>query len=135
MIETHCFNRMYISNLNHRIEISVIPTRHLFSPYLQDVSVSEAFNQTVRFGSCTFSSYLHDNVSITFFFIDAQWIIEPYPNNTFPIAGSTLSSICIVVWDHRKPPVRVKFQRKAGPLTWKDIPDTDRVYQTNKTEG
>ena len=69
------------------------------------------------------------------FFSIAVNIIKPYPANQFPIAGSPLNSTCIFVGDNGKPPVRVKFQRKTDPLTWEDIPDTDRVYQTNETEG
>lgn len=61
-------------------------------------------------------------------------ILEPKPNNAFAITGSEINFTCIVVGDNGEPPVRVKFQRKKL-LFWQDIPDTDRVYQTNRTEG
>lgn len=61
-------------------------------------------------------------------------LLEPYPSDPFPIAGSELSSTCVFEGDNGNPPERVKFQRKSGPF-WSDIPDSDRVYQTNKTSG
>ena len=63
-------------------------------------------------------------------------IIEPLPRNVFEISGSEVNNTCIFDGDNGQLPVRVKFQRrKEVGLDWFDIPDTERVYQTNKTEG
>jgi len=68
------------------------------------------------------------------FFSVAVEIILPFPNNAFAITGSVQYSKCIVQGDNGQPPFKVKFQRKVLD-EWSDIPDTDRVFQTNKTEG
>ena len=66
----------------------------------------------------------------------AVTLIEPYPNNVFAISGSAVNFTCIFVGDNGQPPLRVTFQRrKEIRYEWFDIPDTERVFQTNKTEG
>ncbi|KAL9986540.1 hypothetical protein ACROYT_G000706 [Oculina patagonica] len=67
---------------------------------------------------------------------EAVTLVEPYPNNVFAISGSAVNFTCIFVGDNGKPPLRVMFQRrKEIEFQWYDIPETERVYQTNKTEG
>lgn len=64
-------------------------------------------------------------------------LIEPYPDNVFAISGSTVNFTCIFVGDNGQPPLKVIFQRSRGETGkyWFDIPDTKRVFQTNKTAG
>ena len=63
-------------------------------------------------------------------------IIEPDPNNVYALSGSVVNITCIVDGDNGQPPLRVTFQRrKRIGSPWFDIPDTERVFHTNKTEG
>ena len=66
-------------------------------------------------------------------------ILKPLPGNVFAISGSQVNFTCIFVGDNGQPPARVKFQRKKVRLDfideWLEIPDTQRVFQTNITEG
>ena len=74
---------------------------------------------------------------VLFHLISAVEVVDPLPQNAYGITGSQLSFTCIVVGNNGTPPVKVKFQRKTKEVLsdWFDIPDTDRVFQTNKTEG
>lgn len=71
--------------------------------------------------------------------MQAVKIIDPLPQNVFAISGSQVNITCIVVGDNGLPPVRVKFQRRKllpnYEEKWLDIPETETVFQTNKTEG
>ena len=62
-------------------------------------------------------------------------ILLPFPNNALAITGSVFDSTCIVQGDNGQPRLKVKFQRKGVSDEWLGIPDTDRAFQTNKTEG
>lgn len=63
-------------------------------------------------------------------------IVAPYPNNIFAISGSAVNVTCIFVGDNDQPPRRVTFQRrKEDGDDWFDIQDSERVFQTNKTQG
>jgi len=63
-------------------------------------------------------------------------IVAPYPNNIFAISGSAVNVTCIFVGDNDQPPGRVTFQRRnENGDDWFDIQDSERVFQTNKTQG
>lgn len=65
--------------------------------------------------------------------------IDLLPQNVFAISGSRYNFTCIFVGDNGLPPVRVRFQRRKTLADfrheWLDIPETETVFQTNKTEG
>ena len=63
-------------------------------------------------------------------------IVQPYPNNVYAISGSAVNFTCIFVGDNNQPPLRVTFQRsdKDG-IVWSDIKDSERMFQTNETQG
>ncbi|KAL9986542.1 hypothetical protein ACROYT_G000709 [Oculina patagonica] len=67
---------------------------------------------------------------------EAVTIIKPYPNDAFVLSGSAVNFTCIIVGDNGQSPLRVTFQRrKEIGDPWFDIANTERVFQTNETEG
>ena len=62
-------------------------------------------------------------------------IVEPYPENIFPIEGTSAKVTC-VAFDSSgvKTPDRIQFMRKDQYARYTNITATDNIYFTNNTE-
>lgn len=68
--------------------------------------------------------------------VEAVSIVQPLPDDIYAISGSAVKTTCIFVGNNNQPPLNVTFQRSdEDEIKWFDIQDSERVFQTNETQG